>query len=138
MADHFVHLALIEHNFVGMIRRHLAGEANPVGLRQRDDGSDRPMEEIMKMVHKMTEDWASEHRGKSFSALVAVTLAGRAETLKLLAELTDEQLLEKLPGAPWSDGTIGGVLSVNGMHGRGHFKWATDGLAKQDAEAAAS
>ena len=46
----------------------------------------------------------------------------------LLAELTDAQLAEKLPGAPWSDGTIGGVLSVNADHGRMHWQWAKDGL----------
>jgi hypothetical protein len=135
MADHFVHLALIEHDFVRMIRRHLSGEANPVGLMQRDDGSQRSREELMQMVHAMTENWATKHRGKQFSELVAVTQKARSETLALLSELTDEQLLERLPGAPWSDGTIGGVLSVHGMHGRGHYKWATEGLAKQSAAA---
>ena len=36
--------------------------------------------------------------------------------------------LEKLPGAPWADGTIGGVLAVNGDHGRMHWSWVREGI----------
>ncbi len=126
--DHLAHLAGIEENFVAMVRRHLAGDANPVALRTDPDGRDRSMEEIMASVHEMTERWVDEHRGKSLSEVVALGEAARAETLALLAALTDEQLAEKLPGAPWSDGTIGGVLSVNADHGRVHWRWAKEGL----------
>ena len=45
-----------------------------------------------------------------------------------MKELTNEQLTEKLPGAPWADGTIGGVLAVNGDHGRVHWSWLREGL----------
>jgi hypothetical protein len=47
-------------------------------------------------------------------------------SLELLSELTDEQLEEVLPGAPWADGTIGGVIGANADHGRMHWKWAKD------------
>lgn len=127
--DHLAHLAGIEKNFVRMIRRHLGGDANPVGLRENADGTPRTMEQIMAGVHEMTESWVREHRGKSLSAVIALNQASRAETLALLSELTDEQLIEKLPGAPWADGTIGAVLAVNADHGRMHWKWLTDGLA---------
>jgi hypothetical protein len=40
--------------------------------------------------------------------------------------LSDEQLEETLPGAPWADGTIGGVLSANAGHGRMHWGWAKE------------
>jgi hypothetical protein len=129
--DHFVHLALIEHNFAAMIRRHVAGDANPVGLLTDKDGKERSREDIMAGVHAMTENWATKHRGKPLSEAVAVTQAARAETIKLLAELTDEQLAQKLPGAPWADGTIGGVLGANADHGRMHWKWMKDGFAAQ-------
>mgnify|MGYP000367409347 CR=1 FL=1 len=42
------------------------------------------------------------------------------------SELTDEQLEEVLPGAPWADGTVGGVIGANADHGRMHWKWAKD------------
>jgi hypothetical protein len=131
LGDHFVHLSLIEHNFVAMVRRFLEGNPNPVGLRQRDDGSERSMDDVMAMVHAMTEDWAVKHRGKPFSELLAVSQAARGETLQLLGELTDQQLSQKIPGAPWADGTVGGVLAVHAMHGRMHYKWAKDGLASR-------
>lgn len=126
--DHLAHLAGIETNFVAMIRKHLAGDPNPVALRSNPDGTARTMEQVMAVVHEMTERWVVEHREKSLSEVVALGEAARAETLALMAELTDEQLAEKLPGAPWSDGTIGGVISVNADHGRMHWQWASEGL----------
>jgi hypothetical protein len=131
--DHLVHVSGIELNFNAMIRRHLAGDRNPVGLRSKEDGSTRTMEEIMAIVHEMTERWVREHRSKSLSEVVAVGQRVRADTLALLAELTDEQLGETLPGAPWADGTIGGVLGVNADHGRTHWQWARDGMAVRPA-----
>ena len=83
------------------------------------------------MVHKMTEDWALKHRDASLAECVRVGQACRAETFKLLGELNDEQLASTLPGAPWADGTVGGVLSANAGHGRMHYKWVTDGWAAQ-------
>src|SRR5215204_1337051 len=63
--DHLAHLAGIEKTFNRMIGRHLAGDANPVGLRTGDDGQPRSREAIMAGVHAMTEAWVQQHRGKS-------------------------------------------------------------------------
>ncbi|MBI2760034.1 MAG: DinB family protein [Chloroflexi bacterium] len=123
----------IKKNFNAMIRRHLGGESNPVGLRTGPDGVERSREQIMASVHSMTESWVLQHRGKSLSEVVALGQRVRSETVALIASLTDEQLLETLPGAPWADGTIGGVLGVNGDHGRMHHKWVSEGLAAQTA-----
>jgi hypothetical protein len=123
--DHFAHLALIERNFAQMVRRHLAGSENPVGLLTNESGEPRTREAIMASVHAMTENWQREHHGKTLSEVVALTASSRGETLQLLSELSDEQLLERLPGAPWADGTIGGVLSANADHARSHWGWAT-------------
>ena len=128
--DHLAHLAGIEFNFVRMIRRHLSGEKNPVGLREGRDGAARTMEQIMASVHEMTEAWTDEHRSKTLSEVVALGQKARAETLALLAELTDEQVAEKLPGAPWADGTVGGVLATNADHGRMHWHWVKEGMAE--------
>jgi hypothetical protein len=127
--DHLAHLAGIERNFNAMIRRHLDGDADPVGLRTNRDGTTRTMAEIMATVHAMNQAWVDEHREKALSALTALGQQVRGETLQLLGTLTDAQLAEKLPGAPWSDGTIGGVLSVNADHGRQHWSWVKAGLA---------
>ena len=84
----------------------------------------------MATVHEMTESWVVQHRDKALPEVVALGQRARAETLALLAELTDAQLAEKLPGAPWADGTIGGVLATNAMHGRMHWGWVKEGMAK--------
>ncbi len=126
--DHLAHLSGIEKNFNRMIRRHVEGDRNPVGLTHTPDGAPRPREAIMAEVHAMTESWVLQHRDKSLSEVVALGQQVRSETLALLASLTDQQIAETLPGAPWADGTVGGVLGTNGDHGRGHYKWVKKGL----------
>lgn len=129
--DHLAHLSGIEHNFVRMIRKHVDGDPNPVGLRTNANGTPRTMEQIMATVHEMTESWVVEHRAKPMPEVIALGQKARAETLALLAELTDDQLAEKLPGAPWADGTIGGVIATNALHGRMHWQWVKDGMASR-------
>src|SRR5262244_1478342 len=126
--DHLAHLAGIENIFNGIIRRHLAGDPEPIRLPKGPDGNLLPRDQIMPHVHAMNEAWVNEHRHKSFSEVVALGQKIRSQTLAMMAELTDEQLQEKVPGAPWSDGSIGGILSVNADHGRNHFKQVTDAL----------
>jgi hypothetical protein len=133
LKDHIVHLAGIERTFNAMIGRHLEGHANPVGLRRDDQGNERSMDEIMATVHRMNEEWVTEHRDSGISAVVALGQRVRGETLALLASLSDEQLIEKLPGAPWADGTIGAVIAVNADHGRMHWKWAREGREQTDS-----
>lgn len=121
--DHFAHLALVERNFNAMVRRHFAGHSNPVGFMIDDEGKTRTRAEIMADVHADTEQWQQAHRDESFLEVVALTAAARGETLQLIAELSDSQLEEILPTAPWADGTIGGVLGANADHGRMHWRW---------------
>ncbi len=127
-ADHFVHTTLIEKNWNGMFRRHLEGQPG-MARWVKEDGTRQTMEEIMASVHEWTEGWADENRGRPFDELVRIGLAVRADTFKLLSELSDEQLLSKIPGAPWADGTVGGIMAANADHGRMHHKWAEEGTA---------
>jgi DinB superfamily len=106
-----------------MVQRHFAGAPNPVGLMTDDRGETRTLPEIMKIVHARTEEWQVAHRDETFSEVVALTAAQRGATLELIAELSDAQLEETLPTAPWADGTVGGVLGANADHGRMHWKW---------------
>lgn len=124
--DHFAHLALIEQNFVQIVRRHVAGHANPVSLLVGESGEKRTREEIMTSVHAMTESFQREHHDDNLSEVMALTASARAVTLQLLSELTDEQIAERIPGAPWADGTVGGVLGANADHGRSHWGWLVE------------
>jgi hypothetical protein len=127
--DHLIHLAGIEKMFNRMVERQLAGDANPVGLLTHPDGAPRPREEMMASIHAMNDAWVHTHRAKSLSEVVALGEEVRAETFALLARLSDAQLESKLAGAPWADGTIGAVLSVNADHARRHAAWVKEGFA---------
>ena len=127
-ADHFIHTTLIEKNFNEMVRRHLRGEQGmDTALVDASGKSFRPVEDVMAYVHSFTEGWKKEQEGKSVEELVRIGLAVRADTLALLSELEDEQLASKIPGAPWADGTVGGVLSIHSAHARMHRHWAEEG-----------
>ena len=122
--DHLAHLAMIERAFVGMISRGLAGDANPVGLSGRD------REDVMGQVHRGNQENVDAHREDDTRTLLADLQSARQETLTLLDKLTDEELARPLKGAPWADGTIGGVLITNAYHQRQHVDWVRRGLAE--------
>lgn len=124
-ADHFIHTTLIERQWNEMFRRHVGGERG-LERRVRDDGTPQSMEEIMAGIHAWTEEWKAEQTGKPLDELVRIGLATRADTLALLAELTDDELASTIPGAPWADGTVGGIMAANADHGRMHFAWAKE------------
>lgn len=131
--DHFAHLALIERNFAQMIRRQLSGHENPVGLLVDEDGHARTRDQIMARVHAMTDEFQLKHHNDSLSDVVALTADARGDTLRLLAELSDTQLADRLEGAPWDDGTLAGVLGANADHGKMHWTWVTEaGLFSDD------
>jgi hypothetical protein len=121
--DHIAHLAHIERAFQGMIKRAIDGASNPVGFEKR------PMADILAMVHAGNKDNVATHRDDDLEQLFADFDAARADTLALVDALTDEQLASPLPGAPWNDGSIGGVLITNAHHAIQHWTWVEEGLA---------
>lgn len=131
-ADHFVHTSLIEKNFNRMVRRHVQGERGMEAGLVDASGALKPRGDLMAYVHAFTEEWKVEHAGKPLDELVRIGLAVRVDTLQLLNELTDEQLASTIPGAPWGDGTVGGVLSIHGDHGLMHRRWAAAGTPDDD------
>jgi uncharacterized damage-inducible protein DinB len=121
--DHLAHLAMIERAFQAMIRRTLDGSSNPVGsdfTRGRDAAIAR--------VHRANQDNVEAHRADDLDALLDDLDAARADTRSLLDSLTDEQLTRPVPGAPWMDGTIGGVILTNAYHEAQHWAWVEEGL----------
>jgi hypothetical protein len=125
-ADHFIHTTLIEENWNAMFRRHIAGEPG-MAPRVNTDGTPQSRDDVMTWLHGWTEAWADKHRGKPLDELARVGLAVRSDTLALLSELSDEQLASVIPGTPWADHTVGGIMAANADHGRMHFKWAKEG-----------
>lgn len=130
--DHLTHLIGIEVAFNRIINRHIEGHPSPIGIATAPDGSRRSQEQMMTLVHAMNEEWVNEHKNKTLGEVVALGQSVRSETLALLARLSDDQLLEKIPGAPWGDGTVGGVIAINGDHARQHYRWVSEGLAAKE------
>ena len=129
-ADHFIHTTLIERSFNEMIRRHVRGERGMEPAMVDESGERlKPAGDLMAYVHRYTESWKVEQEGKSLDELVRIGLAVRADTLALLAELDDEQLASKIPGAPWGDGTVGTLIGLHTDHAVMHKRWADEGTA---------
>jgi hypothetical protein len=131
--DHLVHLILIERNWNDMIRKHIAGERNTLPRINDESGKKRPMAEILAGVHEWTETWAEKHRTDSLDEIVALGQHTRSETLQLLSELTQEQIDDTIPGAPWAEGKVGGIIAANAGHGRMHWQWVKQGREEMAA-----
>ena len=123
--DHLAHLALIERAFQGMVQRVLKGSADPVGF-SRSGATNR--EEVLAWIHRNNQAYVEAHLNDSMQVLLADLAGARKDTLVLLEQLTDEQLTIPLPGAPWADGTIGGILVTNARHETLHLSWVEEGL----------
>jgi hypothetical protein len=129
-ADHFIHTTLIERHFNTMIRRHVSGGVGMEGSPVQLDDEGKPAtswDEIMGAVNAFTEEWAAEHRGKPLDELVRIGAEVRGDTLQLLSSLTDEQLADRIPGAPWAGGIVGGIIAVNADHALAHRGYGDDG-----------
>jgi hypothetical protein len=127
-ADHFIHTTLIESNFNSMIRRHVSGKPGmDRNLVDPSGAALRSMEDIMAYVNEMTEKWKIENQDKSVDELVRIGQETRSDTLVLLSELDDDQLASKIPGAPWADGTVGGIMAVHADHAVMHRRYAVEG-----------
>lgn len=123
--DHLAHLTLIERSFLGMARRTLKGSEDPVGF-SRTGAKNR--EEVLAWIHRNNQSYVDVHRNDSLETLLAELTNARNDTLTLVGQLTDEQLATPIPGAPWGDGTIGGVLMTNAHHEMMHLAWVDEGL----------
>jgi DinB superfamily len=124
--DHLSHLAFIERQFQGMIRRTTEGETDPLGFSSRIGTTKR--EEVLAWVHRQNQANAEKHADDSLEDIFANLAATRQKSLELLEQLSDEQLAQPVPGAPWADGTIGGVLITNAYHAERHIAWIEEGL----------
>lgn len=124
--DHLAHLVRVEEAFLGMARRTAAGETAPIRLGTSAGAS---REEILARVHKDNEEHVAALRDRSVPDLLDALDAARAETLAFIETIDDDQLDATIVGAPWGDGTIGGVLMANAGHEGQHLGWVDEGLA---------
>ncbi len=123
--DHLAHLLRVEEAFLGMAKRTADGETAPIRL----GGEGATREDILARVHRDNEAHVAANRDTSVDDLLDELDAARAETLAFVETLDDDQLDLTIVGAPWGDGTIGGVLMANAGHEVQHLAWVDEGLA---------
>ncbi len=121
--DHLAHLLRIEKAFLGMARLTLAGDERPIKI------SGATFEERLASVHRDNEAHVRKLADLSVDQLLQEHSAARADTLAFIASISDDDLTTPIPGAPWGDGTIAGVLHANSGHERQHLAWVDEGLA---------
>ncbi len=126
--DHVSPLAFIERQFLAMARRTIEGKRDPIGIKARVGTTNS--EEVLAWVHRQNQAYADEHANDSLGVILADLTATRQESLDLVARVTDKQLALRIPGAPWNDGTIGGVMITNAHHAEMHTSWVEKGLAE--------
>ncbi|MEA2682145.1 MAG: hypothetical protein QOK05_473 [Chloroflexota bacterium] len=121
--DHLAHLAQVETTFRGVVERALAGDPDPAEM-----GQVKSAQEAISRQNHVNAQTVVEGRAHGLPELLARLRAARAQTLQLMEACTDEQLASPVPGAPWGDGSIAGVLAtVAGHHGR-HLMQVQNGL----------
>ncbi len=121
--DHLAHLLRIEEAFLGMARLTVEGDTAPIKI----PGSS--FEERLAAVHRANEAHIADHADRSVEELLDLLADAREATVAFIDQLSDEQLALDMPGAPWGDGTIAGVLHANSLHEMQHIAWVDEGLA---------
>ncbi len=121
--DHLAHLLRIEEAFLQIAERTVGGHEKPL-----DFGATEP-DDVIKKVHDDNESHVRGLAERSVDELLDRLAVARSATLAFIDTLDDEQLTQTIPGAPWGDGSIGGVLMANAGHEKMHLHWVDEGLA---------
>lgn len=121
--DHLGHLIRIEAVFLQLAKLTIEGDEAPIKIK----GS--TWEEKIAQVHRDNEAHLDSIRPFEMEQMLAELDQARDHTLQFVETLTDTQLTMKIPGAPWGDGTIGGVLMANAGHEQMHLAWVDEALA---------
>jgi hypothetical protein len=124
--DHVAHLIRIERSFLTFAQRTVDGDAEPIGFSRMGRNQDDVRAAIHLANQRHVEDLASRSLDQLFAELHAV----RADTLAFIDAHDDETLARPVPGSPWADGTIGGMLGRNAAHQVNHMHAYREGLAK--------
>jgi hypothetical protein len=86
---------------------------------------------VLAKVDETTHELWKEIHDMPWPEVEAYTQMTRSHRLKVVSQLTDEQLEHSvgMPGGGYLDGTVGGHLANAGVHQRMHLRWVMAGLA---------
>ena len=121
--DHFAHLAANERAIQFLLRRALSGETALPG-----NMAAMSREERLAASNQRNQTYVNAHRDDNMETLLADLTAARRETLDLLEQFTDEQLVASVPTPFGADRTAGDLFTANAQHAAMHITWVEEGL----------
>ena len=122
--DHVAHLVRIERAFLSYARRTADGDAEPIGFSRMGSNQD----EVRAAIHLANQRHVEDVAARSLDERFAELREARADTLAFIDAHDDETLARRVPGSPWGDGTIGGMLGRNAVHQINHMRAYREGL----------
>ncbi len=123
--DHYAHLTANEQGIQTLLRLSLTGGSLPGNL-----GTMSP-EERLVWANQRNQTYVNAHRDDSMETLSAHLSAAHQDTLDLLGQFTDEQLVAPVSASTLANMTAGDLFVVNARHAAMHLTWIEEGL-RQD------
>ena len=138
--DHFAHLVRSERNGQRLLRAALAGEPRDALLRlQYPEGMPLPgtlgdldaltpeeEERLGLAIAKLNQAYVDAHHDDSLEQITADYLAARQDSIDLLHQFTDEQLVAPLPTVV-GEQTPGDFFAGRAGHAATHMTWIKEG-----------
>ena len=123
--DHYAHLIANEQDIQTLLRLSLTGGSLPGNL-----GAMSP-EERLAWRNQRNQTYVNAHRDDSMETLRAHLSAAHQETLDLLGQFTDEQLVAPLSPSLIPNTNAGNLFIANAQHAAMHITWIEEGF-RQD------
>ena len=139
--DHFAHLVKSERNIQRLLRRTLAGDTRDVLLRsQYPAGMEMPgvlgdlsaltpeeEERLGMAIAQLNQTYVNAHHDDSMEMRASDFLAARQETVNLLHQFTDDQLVAPVPTVV-GDATAGDLFAGRAGHAAEHITSIEEGF----------
>lgn len=139
--DHLAHLVKSERNIQRLLSRTLAGETRDVLLcLQYPEGMEMPgilgnlsaltpqeEERLGMAIAQFNQTYVNAHHDDSMEMLAADFLAARQETVNLLHQFTDDQLVAPVPTVV-GDATVGDLFAGRAGHAAEHMTSIEEGF----------
>jgi hypothetical protein len=124
--DHVAHVVRVERFFLGVATRAAAGDPDPIAFSRLGSNQD----EVRAAIHRDNQRHVEELASRSLDQLFDDLRSARTATLAFIDAHEETVLATPVPGSPWGDGTIGGLLGRNAAHELIHLQTFQEGLAR--------
>jgi DinB superfamily/Mycothiol maleylpyruvate isomerase N-terminal domain len=128
--DHVAHVIRVEDFFLEVARRTVAGDPDPIRFSAMGDSR----EEVLAAIHRQNQRHVDALRSLSLDEVLAQLAIARAATLAFIDAHDEVALAIPVPGSPWGDGTVGGMLGRNAAHEINHLKYVQEALRSAMSE----